>query len=85
MKLRLLIAEDEANVTGSTRAALVMDGHHVEVATDAGEVLELAEQLRPSKLRVDHILFGTRSGGRRIRLCWARGSLVLAVSVIDSR
>lgn len=43
MKLRLLIAEDETNVTGSTRAALVMESYKVEVATDAGEVLQLAK------------------------------------------
>jgi len=39
MKPRLLIAEDEVKADGSLRAALVMDGYHVETASDAGEVL----------------------------------------------
>ena len=43
MKLRLLIAEDEKKANGSVRAALIMEGCHVQVATDAGEVLRLAE------------------------------------------
>jgi DNA-binding response OmpR family regulator len=43
MKLRLLIAEHETYVTGSIRAALVMEGYKLEVATDASEVLQLAK------------------------------------------
>jgi len=43
MKMRLLIAEDGTNLDGSIRAPLVMEGYHLEAATEVGEVLRLAQ------------------------------------------
>lgn len=46
MQPRLLVAETESKVADSLRAAMVLEGYHVDIATEAAELLRLAK-LKP--------------------------------------
>jgi CheY-like chemotaxis protein len=53
MRLRILVADDNADVAASLAMLLRLEGHHVQTAPDGREAVELAELFRPDVILMD--------------------------------
>ena len=51
--MRILVADDEADMRDTTKMLLEMDGHHVELANNGKQAVELATRLMPDVVFMD--------------------------------
>ncbi|MDP2274883.1 MAG: response regulator [Archangium sp.] len=81
--MKVLVADDNEDASGSLSMALTFSGHETRVANDGEQAFALAQEFRPDVMLLDISmpLLDGHALARRIRAQpWGRGVLLIAVS-----
>jgi CheY-like chemotaxis protein len=81
--LRVLVVDDDPDISASTRGLLKLLGHQAEAAVSGKAALELADAWRPDVALIDlrmPVMDGCELAGRLRQLAGMEGALLVAVT-----